>query len=1271
MRLRLIITVLLIATSQFAFAQAGGIDGKILDEKGQPIPFASVGAFEGGILKGQGKSNFNGNYKIKPLDGGTYDLRVSSVGKKKMELKGVVVRTNRSTTTNVTMVSSKSKLPAVKIITKKIIDAEDPGGQTVGKEVIQNIAGNNALKALETMVGVDNGGNAGGAVNIGGGRSDETLYIVDGMQIRGSQAISNLPPELFRSIEVFKSGVPAKVGNATGGVIEVNLINLSPTLRGGIRGQHSFDGYNNNALNFNLSGPLAFKKDSTGRKLNPVLGFVLSLAGKYNKDPDPSYIGYKALKPDVLENLQQNPLTTNPIGTGAASFLPTSETITADDFEQRRARENGENYNLSYAGKLDFAPSPRLNIRLGTFFDYNRRRGWSLANSLFAPDANSINNSYTARGFLRLQQSLGKPNADQDAVISNAFYNVQLTYQRGYAQSENPNHKQNVFDYGYLGRYDQETSPVYRPDTFTAPSGQVYEGWRFIGDAFTDLEYTAGGKNPLLENYTNQVMGDDRFNIRNQNTLQALQGLRNGDAPSSAYGLWTGPGSQINSFAYSQSDQFDLNLGASFDINQGIKNKENKDAITHQIEFGLGYQQITNRNYRVGASRLWNLMRLTTNSHIQNFDVSNPRFVVGGNEYTEQQLLNSGLQFSEFDTVKFDRLFSEGDQSRFDKELRKKLFNGNERNTDLIFTDNLDPSTFSLDMFSAEDLYNQGNGLVNYAGYDYLGNIQRNQPNFNDFWTKRDARGDYLRPIAPYNPNYMFGYLSDLFKYKDVTFNIGVRIDRFDANQNVLRDPYSLYGVRDLGSIKDENYRLATNKTTQQSAVDPFGQGFKESWVPYVDNNQATTPTLVGYRDGTQWYDPFGKQIADPTILSEEYANGLPIQPWLTDPTDSIKSEGYKIDNAFTDYKPDIAISPRIRFTFPITDQALFFGNYDIMTQYPQGNNFVTPDDYYYFTERGNILNNANLRMQRTINYRLGFEQALTKRSKIGIEAYYNERKGQIQLQQFLLAYPQTYTSYGNRDFSSTKGFTFNYKLNPNRKIPLRMSLAYTLQFSEGTGSNSASMLSLINQGFPDLRTVFPMSFDTRHIGNLLLDYRFAQNYKKGPKIGKNKQHYLLSGVGANVTVTARSGRPYTKTAVALPLGGGGSNVPIIGGFNGSRRPWTSDVGLRLNKRMDFGRLGKKVKTEGGESRRTGKMLGGDIYVYFTNLLNTRNIVGIYPYTGVPDDDGYLASPQGQQDINTSRIFPQSYTDLYTTRINNPFNFNNPRRAYVGFSLNF
>ena len=59
-----------------------------------------------------------------------------------------------------------------------------------------------------------------------------------------------------------------------------------------------------------------------------------------------------------------------------------------------------------------------------------------------------------------------------------------------------------------------------------------------------------------------------------------------------------------------------------------------------------------------------------------------------------------------------------------------------------INIDELDPSTFSMDMFSAEDLLGQGGGsaLVDYNGYDYKGNKTTGATNLNEFLNKKDAK---------------------------------------------------------------------------------------------------------------------------------------------------------------------------------------------------------------------------------------------------------------------------------------------------------------------------------------------------------------------------------------------------------------------------------------------------------------------------------------------------------------------------------------------------
>lgn len=1256
-----ILTALLLLV-QVAFGQAsnvGEIYGRVTDDNGKALDFATVRALEGGIVKGGAKTDENGNFKIKPLAPGKYTVTVSYAGYVGEELQGVQVGADKRQEVNFKLekkTATTKKDVVIKTFKRKLIDPGNPGGKGMTKQEIKEAAtiSTGDFAAMQGGMYQRKAGDAG--VNAGGDRTTGTQYMIDGMMV-GSGRNVNFPPGAIDNLEVMSNALSAKYGNATGAIISITTNGISKNVGGSLQMQHSIEGYNNNLVSLDLSGPLFSTKKNGVKK--PVLGFSLNVSGTYDKDNNPFIDKYTIIKPEKLKQLQENPLIPNPNGTG--NFIPAANTITSSDFTKIKARQEGQSMGLNYLGKLELQATENISVTLGTYFVYGNNRGWSFSNSMFSPEANSIAKDYSARGFLRLTQKLGKTpklgsEEKKDAkkqAVSNAYYSLQFSYQKDFSGSENPNHKREIFDYGYVGNFATHRSPVYFQDT--ARGG--YLGFKYLGDRIDSVTFTPGGKNPLFENYTKAVYADDRFTVNNLTTLQGLGGLRNGDAPASIYSLWTGVGAAIGSYSFSEVDRAQLNLDASFDIEQGLNRADRKDPITHNIQFGLGYDQRTSRSYSLGTRGLWNLMRLVTNRQIQNLDLNNPIFRIGGQDFTYDQLQNGAAVMSPFDTINYRRTYVASDHSRFDKELRAHLYNKDIYNQSIIDIDNLDPKTFKLDWFSADDLFNNGQDLVSYSGYDHLGNKLKKQASFNDFWSKKDSKGDNARPIGAFRPIYMFGYILDKFSYKDLNFNIGLRVDRYDANQKTLKDPYSLYAIRKNSDLKQGQYSTVEN-APNPSTIDG-------SYVPYVDNNQSSSPKIVGYRNGDIWYDPFGKEISDPTILSGLYANGLPIQPYLQNRADSIKSTSFNPNNSFEDYKPDLKLSPRIQFAFPISTNALFYGNYDVVWQSPSSNIFTTPDDYYFLAERNATINNANMRMEKGVNYTIGYQQKLSELAALTLEAYYRERKDQIQLQRYILAYPITYQSYGNRDFSSTKGMTL--KLDFRRSGPVRMGVDYTLQFAEGTGSSTTSQASLLATGQPNLRTVLPLSYDSRHILNATFDYRYDGDKNKGPQVGKA---YPFKNMGLNVILRTRSGEPYTRSALATPLAGGDFNsTPIIGTVNGSRLPWQFEMNARLDKDFTLGYLGRKKDNEGKVIKQGSRTII-NVYTYVTNLLNTRNTLGVYGYTGVGDDDGYLKSPQGQQALSAIQ-FKQSYTDLYNTSLYNPGNFNNARRIYLGLNLIF
>jgi hypothetical protein len=65
------------------------------------------------------------------------------------------------------------------------------------------------------------------------------------------------------------------------------------------------------------------------------------------------------------------------------------------------------------------------------------------------------------------------------------------------------------------------------------------------------------------------------------------------------------------------------------------------------------------------------------------------------------------------------------------------------------------------------------------------------------------------------------------------------------------------------------------------------------------------------------------------------------------------------------------------------------------------------------------------------------------------------------------------------------------------------------------------------------------------------------------------------------------------------------------------------------------------------------------------NLFNSKIVENVYAFTGLPNDDGYLNSPQGQQAVS-QQISQQSFIDLYNISMNSPFNYAAPRLIRLG-----
>jgi hypothetical protein len=364
---------------------------------------------------------------------------------------------------------------------------------------------------------------------------------------------------------------------------------------------------------------------------------------------------------------------------------------------------------------------------------------------------------------------------------------------------------------------------------------------------------------------------------------------------------------------------------------------------------------------------------------------------------------------------------------------------------------------------------------------------------------------------------------------------------------------------------------------------------------------------------------------------------------------------------------------PRVAFSFPISDVANFFAHYDVLTQRPSdGLMRFDPKNYYFINSTASpFITNSNLKPEKTIDYELGYQQILNqkKNASLKVTAFYRELRDQITQISMSNAYPRTYQTYANKDFGTVKGLSAEFDLRRTGGISLTAN--YTLQFAEGSGSNANSGANLANSDQPNLRITLPLDYDQRHTITLNFDYRFGEGKDyKGPQFNRKKKGeqqtvQILQNVGANLIFRIGSGTPYTRdiAASAIQTNGESGRSQINGSINGSYKPWQFRTDLRVDKNIELS-WGKKDD----DSKKTANL---NIYIQVLNVLNNRNILGVYNFTGNPDDDGYLASAQGQLFLNSNPSTATSFTDQYNIYINNPGNYGRPRTFRIGVLLDF
>lgn len=1203
-----LLTLSLLLVASFTFAQTS-ITGKISDkDTGEDMIAANIIVSKNGVFIQGETTDIDGNYSMR-LDPGTYDIEVSYTGYPTQKITGVVANAGQATRVDVQLSVGAGNVMEEVVVTgykvPLIKQDETSTGTTVTSEQIKNLPTRN-INAVAAATAGASSSDEGGAISIKGSRSNATDYYIDGIRVSGNL----LPESEIEQMQVITGGIGAKYGDVTGGIISITTKGPSAKFSGGVEAETSqyLDAFGHSLVGVNLSGPLLKRKNEDGSSTS-IIGFRFSGRVTDRQDNRPTATGVYTVKSDVLQRLQENPILDG-FGT------PSAQRVIADEVELLETRPNESLRQYNGTLKLDARLSDAIDVSFtGTYFtgkDYFTPGGWTTFNT-----QNNPNDSYNRyRGNVRFRHRLGGSNSDatKSSIVSNFEYIIQAGYEYNDFLRQDSRHEDRLFEYGYIGSVEKEYVPTIGPTA----NGLAHGGFSEVTTGYA-LNYDI---NPVLAAYNNGIT-----DFQTEDDLFAHNGQTRSNS-NSIFEFHTNVGTVFNSYQKSQGTTITANVASSFDLHPG-----GTDKGRHSIEIGLLYEQRERRAYSVAPRGLWQLADFNDNSHIIGVDTN---IIIGDSIIT--------TPFGPVQVDIYQSLLQNNEGSLFYRSIRD--INGEDLTTH-VNVDEYSPDQLSIDMFAPVELTDLG--LASFYGYDHAGNIIGSDVTFDDFFTSTKVTkfGNTIRdfPVAPFRPNYTAAYIQDKFTYKDIIFRLGVRVDRYDANTKVLRDPLSLYDIKDAGQFFSEE--------DNAGQVRPLNIG--DDYKVYV--NGPDDNNVKAFRNGDDWFFADGSASNGGNVIFGtapryvQYSNSLANGNW-------IKENTYDPNDGFEDYEPQINVMPRLAFSFPISDVANFFAHYDILVQRPPGNNIATALNYYYFGDAGRTPeSNPNLKPERTIDYEVGFQQKLTNSSALKVSAYYKEMRDMIQIRDFLYLPSDlnitSYTGFDNLDFGTVKGFTFQYDLRRTKNVTLLA--AYTLQFADGTGSNSESSRNLGSRG--NIRNLFPLSFDERHRFNIAMDYRYAsgRNYNGPVLFGKD----ILANAGANLQVIAVSGRPYTAKLVPTSFGGEGT----VGALNGARLPWNFTVNIRVDKSFRI-----YTPQEAGKNP-----INLNVYVRVQNLLDRRNLLGVYSASGSPTDDGFLTSTIGQSVLQgvVADGLEDFYVPSYTWRMLNPGFFTLPRRIYVGASFDF
>jgi len=265
----LLVVLFLLGCAVPALAQdKGSISGKVADKKtGHALPFATVtvvGAQRGGLTDSEGQ------FLVTGVPPGSWEVRVQFLGYRPESRPGVVVAAGKATPVNFSLEEIVVRQEKTVEITAERRLVEVKQGTTVrsvGASDIRNMPVTTVTEVLQQQAGISTDADQ---IHVRGGRSDETVFVVNGVTNRdlvtGAPTAGQLNARSIQEVNVATGAYDVRYGNALSGVVEIKLKDGSDKFSGGLT--TTGGSYGGRAAQVVVGGP-----DPIFRPLVKLLGF--------------------------------------------------------------------------------------------------------------------------------------------------------------------------------------------------------------------------------------------------------------------------------------------------------------------------------------------------------------------------------------------------------------------------------------------------------------------------------------------------------------------------------------------------------------------------------------------------------------------------------------------------------------------------------------------------------------------------------------------------------------------------------------------------------------------------------------------------------------------------------------------------------------------------------------------------------------------------------------------------------------------------------------